>query len=450
MDRPAAEPLSPPELRPRVLLAALFGLYSLVAVGMNAVLPLGEAPDEPGHFDYIQHLARTGSLPVGRPDVDENVTVEAFQPPGYYALAALLTAPWSRQDVTLYYNPEFTFERPTRGYLPGPAHAFPWRGAALGWHLARLLSTVLGAVTLWLSWRLAMMLMDNEWAALGAVAFLACNPQFIYIHSVLSNDAAATAAAAFVMWTTLRMWHDPSPRTYALAGLAVALAAMAKATSFVGTIAPAAAGLMALHRMEKCRGRLLALAALGLIPAALAGWWFARNIVLYGDYFGIAIERQFLSDNFWPEPLSARQYAAMLPRTAWEIFRTGWGSFGWVAFSLPGFVCVLILLAHLPAAAGLIAKLPRRRADFSVPTFLLVLLLATTLLAYLVRLRTINMSGWQGRLLMPVLPIVAIGFVAGWRHWLRGRERALALAILAAGVAVLVVAMGFVFIPAYL
>ena len=56
-------------------------------------------------------------------------------------------------------------------------------------HLARLLSVLMGAATVWLTYRIALELFpDRPWLALGAAAVNAFTPMFIFISGAVNND----------------------------------------------------------------------------------------------------------------------------------------------------------------------------------------------------------------------------------------------------------------------
>jgi len=86
------------------LLLAIVAVYLALAFAYARVTPAWQAPDEPAHFNYIQHLASTGTLPALEPGsypdgvvpLAPNVRLsdiskfryEAHQPPLFYALGA--------------------------------------------------------------------------------------------------------------------------------------------------------------------------------------------------------------------------------------------------------------------------------------------------------------------------------------------------------------------------
>jgi len=82
----------------------------------------------------------------------------------------------------------------------------PFQGAALAVHLLRLYSLVLGAVTIVLTYTLAReILPERPLIALGAAAFVAFLPQFIFITAAISNDNLATLLTVATLWQLIRI-----------------------------------------------------------------------------------------------------------------------------------------------------------------------------------------------------------------------------------------------------
>ncbi len=130
----------------------------VLAAWYSLTIPLGEAPDEVPHFTYIRYLARHRGLPT---TTEEH---EAFQPPLYYALGAALSF-WIEDEPDAAFairaNAQYdvTDPRAPKNVLLHTAdEAWPFRGWALAWHLVRLLSIALGAVTVWAVFQLGRIL----------------------------------------------------------------------------------------------------------------------------------------------------------------------------------------------------------------------------------------------------------------------------------------------------
>ncbi len=67
--------------------SAILLVYMALSTVYNVVIPVGEAPDEPSHVDYVQTVLRTGQLPT-IPKGSARYSYEAEQPPLYYLLQA--------------------------------------------------------------------------------------------------------------------------------------------------------------------------------------------------------------------------------------------------------------------------------------------------------------------------------------------------------------------------
>src|SRR5438105_11314934 len=153
------EPISAPRepLALFALLASAFVLFTIYSVAT----PLFEASDELWHYPFVQYLSTGHGLPVqfGEQN-DENAPwrQEGSQPPLYYVLAAIATAPFDSSNwrEIRRLNPQSDGGVPTRDgnanvILHTPAERFPWMGAAVAGHLARMVAIVLSTLTVLLA-----------------------------------------------------------------------------------------------------------------------------------------------------------------------------------------------------------------------------------------------------------------------------------------------------------
>lgn len=430
-------------------LAGLFILYLAAGTVFNVVVPLGDAPDEPAHFAYVRHVALTWKLPVLQPKAKNNTTVEAFQAPVYYVLAAGLTHPWMQGQVHLRHNPAFDFGKQLPAYLPQAEHAFPWQGVYLAWHLTRFFSLALGAISLWSTYRIGQLVFEQQWLAIAAVAYLALNPQFIYLHSMVTNDVLATTAGALLVWTTISLLkHATIPRVLGVA-CAMCLTALSKPSALTLAAGSGIVALIAWRKLPSSRSRLAAMGILILVPLLGSGWWFWRNYQLYGDILGLTNLRIIAAANYYPQPLTLKQYTALLPKMFWKTFESSWGKFGWLAIPLSHGTFICILAAHIVALVGLCIRVIKH-ASWRWQTVVLILSWLASIGGFLYYNRITNASGWQGRFLFPSLSITAVGFIAGWQYWFRHRNARLTTAALVSGGALVFYALAAVVLPMYL
>ena len=280
---------------------ALFTAYSLAT-------PLFEASDELWHYPFVQRLATGGGLPIQRPgqtDSDAPWRQEGSQPPLYYALSAALSAPFDSSNwrELRRLNPHADMGVPTQdgnsnAILQTPADAFPWTRAALAVRAARLASILLSTATVVLAWLAASEVFRESFPLrrLMVMLFVACVPMFAYISGAINNDNAAVTFSTAGLWWALRLirlgrWDA---RSALAAGVVTGLASLSKVSGLGLAGLFAAAGLLSAWPASgdlraQLRGFAHALprvirfgAILAVVTGVIAGWWYLRNVVLYG------------------------------------------------------------------------------------------------------------------------------------------------------------------------
>ncbi|MFC2030671.1 glycosyltransferase family 39 protein [Chloroflexota bacterium] len=438
------------------LLAAILLIYLALALWYSTIVPLGEAPDEVPHFTVVRFLARNGRLPTG---TDEH---EAWQPPLYYALGAALTfwiedaggTPFAAR-VNAHFDPVDP-RAPKNLLLHSTAEAWPYRGWALSWHLVRLVSVVLGAITVWAVFRLGDVVFPEQPAiAVAMAALTAFTPQFIFISAVVNNDNAATALSAVILWQVAELLHDGDCarlwRRAAILGLLLGLAVLSKASLIALLPIVAVAIVVASARCSQSADPApgsggapwrssrvwLAFRALALafgVWALLAGWYYARNWQLYGDPMGWSFLQQ----------THALREGPLTPDLLVWLFRGVYRSFwlGWIGIGFDGLLYWLIGLASLVGAAGFVAWLARcwKALDRSTRWTLAILgLHAAITVASLVQWTATVQGTDQGRLIYPILPTVMLALAGGWAWWAKGRAQPWVLGSLSAGMLCLAV-----------
>jgi len=412
------------------LLALILLLYVALAAWYSLTIPLGEAPDEVPHFTYVRYLTGHGRLPT---TTEEH---EAFQPPLYYVLGAVLTAPIQDEAASPFAvqaNAHFDVSDPRSPknlLLHSAVEDWPYRGWVLAWHLVRLLSIALGAVTVWATFHLGRAILpDQPLIALTMAALTAFTPQFLFMSAVVNNDNAATAFSALILWrmaVLLRSQTRPQIwRHSALLGLLLGLGLLSKAS--VGALLPVVplaiiiASLRARVSTRQDRGWLLAgalLLALGL-AALISGWYFWR-----GDPMGTSFLLQ----------VNARREGPLTPEVLMWLFKGLFRSFwlGWIGISFEDGIYWLIGLACLVGGSGFVVWLIRW-------TLGLLGLHAVLTVAALLQWTATVLGTDQGRLIYPLLPTVMLVLASGWAWWAPGKSRPWVLGGLALGLLCLAV-----------
>jgi len=313
-------------------LSLVLVLYLCVALVYGLVTPIYEGPDEIGHVLYVKHIAEGRGIPVQSPEYARayGFGQEGSQAPLYYALNAALVRVFglSLDDLEGLpaINPFSTCGRP-RGrdnvafYRHDPRQeVFPYRGAARAVHVMRLFSALLGVVTVaavYVATRLAFPGLQE--APLLAAALVAFNPQFAFMGGVVNNDnlvnCLMAVAVAFTLYCLRRgfTW-----RRALVLGILCGLAPLAK---LGGLMALAFAGIALLVGLWRRPGRLVVLGAVvGVAFLAVAGWWFVRNWMLYGDPTGVNMMLSIYGGRGgWPAHL-------IIPEI-FDTFRSYWAAF---------------------------------------------------------------------------------------------------------------------------
>jgi hypothetical protein len=457
-----------------LLLAASFLLFTLYSI----TTPLFEASDELWHYPFIQHLAAGGDLPVqrtGQSDEEAPWRQQGSQPPLYYLLAAqpvaLLDLNW-RELRRL--NPHgdlgvATSDGNVNMILHPLERQEPWSGAALPVWVARMVSVILSTLTVGFSYLVAHELFPRRTSAphqgmglrLGTMIFTAFVPMFAFISGSVNNDNAAVLFSTIGLWWALRLvrLRDLSTGTALAAGLIVALGALSKSSAlgllglfgFAAILATAPG-----HQRARFRSGIAgSIARFGLIMLAVvllvAGWWGARNWLLYGDLLGW---------NAFLDVVGRRDSPASIAQlwTERESFtRAYWGIFGGMNVPMPGAIYTALngmaLLALVGVGSALLSRLARairerRRAAYllSLPFRRLLLCLFWLILLFVGLLRWTTLTpASQGRLMFPAIAVIAAGMAYGLRQWHRGL-----LWAACAGLVLLALITPFAFIaPAY-
>lgn len=413
---------------PRIALAvvALFWLWLLVV--KIVALPPDVGFDAPGHLAYLEQIANERRLPL------PSEGLLAYHPPLYHATTALLLS------------------------LVPTAPGGGMRRALLS--LLPVLSGIGLAVVAAATARLVAP--GRPWLAAGAALATGFLPMCLTLAPGVSNELPHAFLASVAVWIALRalLAPEPSRRDDAWLGLALGAALLTKYTSamlvpiLVGGVA---AGRWLDGRMPLRAVALGALRSLALV-AALAGWLYARNLLLYGDPF-VSLLGAFPGRTLWQYPgfhtpswfasfgdaLTHPWYAGFhsfwdaLYTTLWgdgmltgaggpDVARTIWHA-DWMA---AGFALALPATAVLVAGWARVVRCALRGGDARRRVALTIL--AALPLAFLLSLLSVNLrypfwsfpKSFYGLFLAPALALFGVlGFEALDRALASGPLRAL-------------------------
>ncbi len=426
----------------RWVLVALLGDFLLAALAFGALIPVFEQPDEHTHYFFALHVAQTSELPVQAAEQDARGPweQEGSQPPLYYLLAAplLRLAGGDLAADDLWYNDQNTMGTPAlvgneNRFIHDPAReGWPWRGYALAAHLGRLLSALLGLITVLSVYLVARRVLGGRaWLGIAAAALVAFNPQFLAVSSTFGNDAlvitlsSAALALTLVVWDQLEAGAEPADlaRTVPMLAVIVGLAPLAKISGL--TLLVFTVGTLGWLSWRRRSWTILAatVGPLLLSAALLAGWWYLRNLRLYGDLLGFSRMHPggTLREGFtWLGWLRTEAFGELK-----GVWLSSWGLFGWFTILLPAWVYAAITTLCAGSLTAL-ALWGRRLPGLDRGRLAWLALWAALVTASLLRWLSITKGG-QGRLLFPALAagaaLLVAGLAAGVGRW-RGRRGA--------------------------
>lgn len=269
-------------------LSAILLIYLLLAFAFSQVTPFNKGPDEGINLAYINFIIANGRLPVTyaeRDQVGPKANWPALYHLGVAGLSQILKVDVTTPPVIKKYWDSFRYQAidiqdDNPGYLLTEDQLWPYVGQILALHLGRWLSVAFSTVTLGLVYlALIEMRPDRPGLALAGTAMLAFLPAFIFVGSVLNEDALVAMLAALYFWLLIRAVKQPEwwwP--FGLLGLVLGLSVTAKYTTIV---LPLEIGLILVVMVRQ--GGLgwswygLRLALVGGTAVLASAWWFGWN-----------------------------------------------------------------------------------------------------------------------------------------------------------------------------
>lgn len=478
--------------------------FCLLGVTYSVVNPLFEAPDEVWHYEYVRWLVEGQGLPQPDQVGEAPWHQEGSQPPLYYLFTALLTKPISTANAAeaIRENPHAAVGQPDsfgnkNVMIHGKADAFPWRGVVLAGHLVRLFSVLLGAVTVLAAYGTALAIFPRRRALAGlAAAFVAFNPQFIFLSAAINNDNLVNAACAAGVWLLIvlvgqrepalvrngdqgasaplpampfGLQKAPSSWQLLLLGLLIGTAALAKLSGLALAGLAGLALIIIAVRRRKLKDLIWWGLLVGVVTLAVAGWWYWRNWQLYGDPLGLQAMFDILPRRTAPPTVDE-----LLARGQ-GVWRSAWAVFGWFNVpAAPWFYAIYTALC-LAGLAGLVFVWPwrmfsrqkaRKAQGPGAPTVSwfdkivspeervilsqLALLAIWVLVIFLALVNWAQMRYPQGRLLFPAISAAAVLVSFGLAAWLPRRLHGPLAVVLATSLLILATLPPWLWIaPAY-
>lgn len=388
-------------MNPRRWLILIFSLYALLAFGYSVLMPIWEAPDEPGHYHVAWRVVARGEYP------SEKQNYEARQPRLFYFLSS-----WVLRGLNEV-NPEWISYHVPKEYkynIRVPERRFDWNEEnyrfLLGVYSLRWINIVFGGLALWLNWRTFKRIVpDQPSLQLAALALAALTPQYLHIMSSVNNDALGTLAGALLFFLAVRFLQEPSN----LIGLLLILLAILLPLSTKLSVLPISAAVLLIlvwkWLREFSQKSWLLYAVLLLLLAAGAFY------LLFPQTAQFAVSEVTWRLTYMRDDALTVKYVTTISS---QIIWTFWGKVGWLAVGLPYWLVDLLTVLGLAGmvlqARSLIKSIP---AGTQRSLWLAAWLIAIFTILAVFRNGLTTMAS-QGRFLFPAMGVLSLLMVAGW------------------------------------
>ena len=412
------------ERRLNLAIGAVVTAFIILSAAYSIANPLHEATDELRPYRFIPHLVQRRSLPV---QGAMECSAQGHHPPLYYAAAALATS-WIDTGRDICYepqtNPFWAYNYWEIGvdnknqYLHRADEAFPWSGEALAAHLSRFVNILVGAGVVSVTYLIGRTVWPTRpFLALGGASIIAFNPMFLYMAGAINNDVIAALAGAAVTLGCVRLMRDENGlgwRWGVILGALYGLALLSKFNLAAIIITIELAVTWVAWRRKQWREWMQVNLLIAGVALLLAGWWFLRNQMLYGEPTGF--ERL---TELWGvrDPRDSFDLAiAELP----YVWTSLWGRFGYGQIPLPRLFYDVLGLVAVVALAGLaLPLLQRDREELreSGPYLLLLLANVGLFFAVIFNYLLVSPAGPMGRFFFPALPSLALLLSYGLSRW---------------------------------
>jgi hypothetical protein len=262
---------------------------------------------------------------------------------------------------------------------------------------------------------------QRPYLALGGAAFVAFNPMFVYLSGAVNNDIVAAAAGGALLLASVRLLRDDADLTWRwglLFGLLYALALMSKFNLAAMGLVVATAVTYAAWQKQQWRQWLQVGLTAAVVTLLLAGWWFVRNQLLYGELTGFETMTAIWGGR---DPSQSFWLAVSEIPYAWTSL---WGRFGYGQIPLPDAVYSGLRWFTRLALLGLFVPLLRGKSGWAEwrQTGLALALLPLAVLIYawvLFSYMMVSTAGPMGRFFFPALPAFGLLIFYGLSQWFK-------------------------------
>lgn len=435
-------------------------LIVYVAIGLSYILlnPLWEAPDEIHHYPMVHYLETNNlALPSQAEGTVGLWQQEGNQPPLYYLIGAVLTAPIDTRDLdsVMQVNPhaDIGIIRPDASVnrlIHNPQNeSFSSDGAVLATYIMRIFSLILGTATIYVTYRTATLIFpDSPAIALASAGINAFIPMFLYISASVNNDNLSNLLAnllLFILISLLLNTEKPTVKHYIIIGLVTGAGLLSKLN--IGLLIPVVALVLLIISLRHRDWKPFVIGGIlsGGLTILIAGWWYWRNFQLYGDPTALDRFLEIVGQRAEPATL------AQLWTERDSFILTFWGLFGSINVPMPEILYLVFnWVGGIALFSGIIVLLKKALQDKNkrFATVLPILWTVTVLIAVM-RWSSVTPAS-QGRLIYGAISSISIIFACGLLYWLPQKIRPTVVTILIALMALVAGLQPFMTIaPAY-
>jgi len=315
------------------LLLAVFIAKELV---WAYVTPPWQAPDELGHYGYIESLAE-GELPLlGETKIPKKIELTVNDPTFVRAYEPGEGLNYIAQHPPLYYALLLPF------YL-----CLQQNNPAVALFILRCIGILLGAVTLFFTYKIVQKTLPQKtWLQIAIVSGIAFLPMFSYTIAVLNNDNLVAALSAILIYFLVNQNQEKIEWSLTV-GLLFGFAALTKYTALTLVFGIIFVQLLQFFQTKSSTLKKKIFINTVVIFATafvIAGWWYIRNYIELKSFFpdlkqAVSIHPEILKQypylpSFFPEIASTALpnlgFVSFLFKEGFlvEYYKSIWGNFG--------------------------------------------------------------------------------------------------------------------------
>jgi len=290
--------------------------FVIITTSVSIITPVKEGPGENFHIDTIQRYAY----------YEINTNEIATRSPLYYFFGSFFLNLLSSEDIGQ--GPP-TYEHRTMNFLHSKNEIFPFDGYEKIIHLLRFYSIVLGAITVFFTYKIAQLVFGKDsWGALFPTLFITLIPKFVYLSGVIHNDNLGIASSAIVLFILAITIQQPSIKKIILLGLMVSFAIFSKGNALI--LIPIILAIFTLNLISRKWTLFSYIKRLSFILLSLIPGILYVVFVFFNDQF---VGRAPEATNFVVRSISGKIIPEIsentMRRVSENIFHSFWSGFGY-------------------------------------------------------------------------------------------------------------------------